>query len=154
MSITRSQIARELMAEGGAPRQGYFLGKIVRKIKDDIIPNELKSPAGLAAAALAVDQFGIPIGGGKKIGCGKNVSGFLGNIFRGGSTPAGTTGDIDRRTGEIFTPNPNDEFGIDGDVYGTSGSKYGNRQDDKGGIVDFFTKKRLGTDKSIANLLL
>ena len=83
MSITRSQIARELMAEGGAPRQGYFLGKIVRKIKDDIIPNELKSPAGLAAAALAVDQFGIPIGGGKKIGGGKNVSGFLGNIFRG-----------------------------------------------------------------------
>jgi hypothetical protein len=83
MSITRSQIARELMAEGGAPRQGYFLGKIVRKIKDDIIPNELKSPAGLAAAALAVDQFGIPIGGGKKIGGGKNVSGFLGNIFKG-----------------------------------------------------------------------
>ena len=84
MSITRSQIARELMAEGGAPRQGYFLGKIVRKIKDDIIPNELKSPAGLAAAALAVDQFGIPIGGGKKIGGGQKVSGFLGDIFRGG----------------------------------------------------------------------
>ena len=83
MSITRSQIARELMAEGGAPRQGYFLGKIVKKFKEDIIPNELKSPAGLAAAALAVDQFGIPIGGGKKIGGGKNVSGFLGNIFRG-----------------------------------------------------------------------
>ena len=78
MSITRSQIARELMAEGGAPRQGYFLGKIVRKIKDDIIPNELKSPAGLAAAALAVDQFGIP---GTDIGGGKNVSGFLGSIF-------------------------------------------------------------------------
>ena len=83
MSITRSQIARELMAEGGAPRQGYFLGKIVKKFREDIIPNELKSPAGLAAAALAVDQFGIPIGGGKKIGGGKNVSGFLGNIFRG-----------------------------------------------------------------------
>ena len=154
MSITRSQIARELMAEGGAPRQGYFLGKIVRKIKDDIIPNELKSPAGLAAAALAVDQFGIPIGRGKKIGGGKNVSGFLGDIFRGGSTPTGTTGGpIDKETGDIFV-NPNDEFGIDGDVYGTSGSKYGNRQDDKGGIVDFFTKKRLGTDKSIASLLL
>ena len=71
------------MAEGGAPRQGYFLGKIVKKFREDIIPNELKSPAGLAAAALAVDQFGIPIGGGKKIGGGKNVSGFLGNIFRG-----------------------------------------------------------------------
>ena len=51
MAITRSQIARQLMQEGGVPRQGYFLGKLVRKIKDDIIPNELKSPAGLAAAA-------------------------------------------------------------------------------------------------------
>ena len=49
MSITRSQIARQLMAEGGAPRQGYFLGDIVRKIKDDLIPNELKSPLGAAA---------------------------------------------------------------------------------------------------------
>ena len=38
MSITRSQIARELMAEGGAPRQGYFLGKIVKKFREDIIP--------------------------------------------------------------------------------------------------------------------
>ena len=84
MSITRSQIARQLMAEGGAPRQGYFLGKIVRKIKDDIIPNELKSPAGLAAAALAVDQFGIP---GTDIGGGKKVSGFLGDVFRGISGP-------------------------------------------------------------------
>ena len=49
MSITRSQIARELMAEGGAPRQGYFLGKIVKKFREDIIPNELKSPLGAAA---------------------------------------------------------------------------------------------------------
>ena len=49
MSITRSQIARQLMAEGGAPRQGYFLGKIVKKFREDIIPNELKSPLGAAA---------------------------------------------------------------------------------------------------------
>ena len=120
MSITRSQIARELMAEGGAPRQGYFLGKIVKKFKEDIIPNELKSPAGLAAAALAVDQFGIPIGGGKKIGGGKNVSGFLSNIFRGGSsTPVNTEIEQLKRTGQIRTDNPLDEFGIKGDVYGT-----------------------------------
>ena len=90
MSITRSQIARELMAEGGAPRQGYFLGKIVRKIKDDIIPNELKSPAGLAAAALAVDQFGIPIGGGKKIGGGiRSAFNFLGDYPELASIGAG-----------------------------------------------------------------
>ena len=55
MAITRSQIARQLMQEGGVPRQGYFLGKLVRKIKDDIIPNELKSPAGVAAALTAAN---------------------------------------------------------------------------------------------------
>ena len=31
MAITRSQIARQLMQEGGVPRQGYFLGKLVKK---------------------------------------------------------------------------------------------------------------------------
>jgi hypothetical protein len=55
MAITRSQIARQLMQEGGVPRQGYFLGKLVKKIKDDIIPNELKSPAGVAAALTAAN---------------------------------------------------------------------------------------------------
>ena len=85
MSITRSQIARELMAEGGAPRQGYFLGKIVKKFKEDIIPNELKSPAGAAAAALAFNQFGVPFtkGMGKdgaRIGQG-SISRGLSSIF-------------------------------------------------------------------------
>ena len=132
MAITRSQMARQLMQEGGVPRQGYFLGKLVKKIKDDIIPNELKSPAGVAAAALALDQFGIPIGGGKKIGGGKNVSGFLGNIFRGiGGRP-----DLSEEMSEVSLPIPKPTT------------------DDKGGIVDFFTKKRLGTDKSIASLLM
>ena len=125
-------MARQLMQEGGVPRQGYFLGKLVKKIKDDIIPNELKSPAGVAAAALALDQFGIPIGGGKKIGGGKNVSGFLGNIFRGiGGRP-----DLSEEMSEVSLPIPKPTT------------------DDKGGIVDFFTKKRLGTDKSIASLLM
>ena len=55
MAITRSQMARQLMQEGGVPRQGYFLGKLVRKIKDDIIPNELKSPVGIAAALTAAN---------------------------------------------------------------------------------------------------
>ena len=81
MSITRSQIARELMAEGGAPRQGYFLGKIVRKIKDDIIPNELKSPAGAAAAALAFNQFGIPGTMGKGVEGGRIGQGSIGRAL-------------------------------------------------------------------------
>ena len=64
MAITRSQIARQLMQEGDVPRQGYFLGKLVRKIKDDIIPNELKSPLGLAAAAVGANYLPTIIPGG------------------------------------------------------------------------------------------
>ena len=169
MAITRSQIARQLMQEGGVPRQGYFLGKLVKKIKDDIIPNELKTDLGKAATAAALgygfNKYGIPgtsgIGTtGENIGKGSisNIFKGVGNIFTGGRTPAGTTGGpIDKETGDIFV-NPNDEFGIDGDVYGTSGSKYGNRQDDDRGFLaktaDFLKKKRLGTDKSIAGLLM
>ena len=88
MSITRSQIARELMAEGGAPRQGYFLGKIVRKIKDDIIPNELKSPAGAAAAA-ALGSYGIG-----RMGEGGADRSILENILKGGSTAVGKVKDV------------------------------------------------------------
>ena len=113
----------------------HDLGK--KKIKDDIIPNELKSPAGLAAAALAVDQFGIP---GTEIGGGKKVSGFLGNIFRGlggGSRPVDTEIEQLKRIGKIPTTVP--------------------AEDDRGFLAktaDFLTKKRLGTDKSIAGLLM
>ena len=89
MAITRSQIARQLMQEGGAPRQGYFLGKLVRKIKDDIIPNELKSPAGAAAAALALNQFGVPFTKGMGVKGGRigqgSISRGLSSIF--GSIP-------------------------------------------------------------------
>ena len=68
MAITRSQMARQLMQEGGVPRQGFVLGKLVRKIKDDIIPNELKNPVGIAAALTAANFApkiipGIDLGG-------------------------------------------------------------------------------------------
>ena len=90
MAITRSQIARQLMQEGGVPRQGYFLGKLVRKIKDDIIPNELKNPLGLAAAAtLAADQFGIP---GTDIGGNKKITGTIADILFGKPTQEGERG--------------------------------------------------------------
>ena len=88
MSITRSQIARELMAEGGAPRQGYFFGKLVRKVKDDLIPNELKSPAGLAAAA-ALGSYGIG-----RMGEGGADRSILENILKGGSTAVGKVKDV------------------------------------------------------------
>ena len=51
MNGTYTQRRRTQMAGGGITnaRQGYFLGDLVRKIKDDIIPNELKNPLGIAA---------------------------------------------------------------------------------------------------------
>ena len=104
MSITRSQIARELMAEGGAPRQGYFLGKLVRKVRDDLIPNELKSPAGAIAAALAVDQFGIPLPGGSKIGGGKVVTGPISRGIQ--SIFSGRQPDVSQEMSEVSLPIP------------------------------------------------
>ena len=66
--------------------------KIKDKIVDDLIPNELKSPAGAAAAALAVDQFGIPLPGGSKFGGKKVVTGPLTDILLGKQTQAGERG--------------------------------------------------------------
>jgi hypothetical protein len=88
MAITRSQIARQLMQEGGVPRQGYFLGKLVRKIKDDIIPNELKSPAGLAAAA-ALGSYGLG-----RMGEGGADRSIIENIIKGGSKAIGGTRNV------------------------------------------------------------
>ena len=87
MAISRFQMNRQLRAYGGIMgqdgRRNYGIGSFFQKKIMDPIKKVVKSPAALAAAGLAVDQFGIPIGGGKKIGGGKNVSGFLGNIFKG-----------------------------------------------------------------------
>ena len=96
MAITRSQIARQLMQEGGVPRQGYFLGKLVKKIKDDIIPNELKSPAGLAAAA-ALGSYGIG-----KMQPGADNRGIFGNILEGGKRVLFGKKNVPIRGGEDF----------------------------------------------------
>jgi hypothetical protein len=68
--MTQNQNRQQAASGGimGAPRQGYFFGKLVRKIKDDIIPNELKNPLGLAATAVAANYApkiipGIDLGG-------------------------------------------------------------------------------------------
>ena len=120
MSITRSQIARELMAEGGAPRQGYFFGKLVRKVKDDLIPNELKSPAGaIAAAALAADQFGIP---GTDIGGNKRVTGTIADILFGTKKPVDPSSE---------TPVYERSGGITGAVKDVLGTKIGTGENEK-----------------------
>ena len=140
MAITRSQIARQLMQEGGAPRQGYFLGKIVKKFKEDIIPNELKSPAGAAAAALALNQFGVPFTkgiGGRTENIGK---GSISNIFKG--------------IGNVFTGGGTDGFEGEESPRPTYSDQLKKIQEKGGDAVNFLTKKRLGTDKSIASLLL
>ena len=58
MAISRSDMERQLRNMGGImslqdPRQGYFLGKIVKKV--------VKSPIGKAALAAAAIKFGGPL---------------------------------------------------------------------------------------------
>ena len=59
MNGTYTQRRRTQMAGGGITnaRQGYFLGDLVRKIKDDIIPNELKENP-LATAGFSSRSYG------------------------------------------------------------------------------------------------
>ena len=69
MAISRMQIPRELMADGGImtleePRQGFFLGKIVKKAKR-AVKKITKSPLGKAALAGAA-LYGL--GGGTMFG--------------------------------------------------------------------------------------
>ena len=93
-----------------------ILRKLKNKIVDDLIPNELKSPAGAVAAALAVDQFGIPLPGGSKIGGGKVV-----------------TGPISRGIQSIFSGRQPDQ----GEVTSDSGFQIPQKKDDS-----FFGKVR------------
>ena len=73
MAISRFQMNRQLRAYGGIMgqdgRRNYGIGSFFQKKIMDPIKKVVKSPAGLAAAALAVDQIWYTwIGGGKKIG--------------------------------------------------------------------------------------
>ena len=69
MAISRMQIPRELMADGGImtleePRQGYFLGRIVKKAKR-AVKKITKSPLGKAAI---IAGLGYGLGGAKFLG--------------------------------------------------------------------------------------
>ena len=86
MAISRMNMERQLRAGGGLmtleePRQGYFLGKIVRKAKR-AVKKVVKSPLGKAAIGGAL-MFGIPgtqIGGlFGRAGFGGAAKGLLGN---------------------------------------------------------------------------
>ena len=63
------------------PRQQYGLGSFVKKAVKGVtgaVKKIAKSPLGLAAIGLGINQFGLPFGGAGK--------GFLGNLFTKGGT--------------------------------------------------------------------
>ena len=65
MAISRMDMERQLRAGGGImtleePRQGYFLGKIVRKAKK-AVKKVVKSPVGKLALGAAALKFGGPM---------------------------------------------------------------------------------------------
>ena len=84
MAISRNMMERQLRAGGGImtldePRQGYFLGKIVRKAKK-AVKKVVKSPLGKVALGAAALKFGGP-GIAKLLG--RDPTGFLSGRFMG-----------------------------------------------------------------------
>ena len=78
MAISRMDMERQLRAGGGImtldePRQGYFLGKIVRKAKK-AVKKVVKSPLGKAAL---MGGLGAYAGGLGPFSSGKFGAGFL-----------------------------------------------------------------------------
>ena len=96
MAISRMNMERQMRNMGGLmeleePRQGYFLGKIVRKAKK-AVKKVIKSPIGKAAILGAIG-FGIP---------GTQFGGLLGRASFGGAAPGifGNTGGIGALLGQ------------------------------------------------------
>ena len=95
MAISRMDMERQLRAGGGImtleePRQGYFLGKIVKKAKR-AVKKVTKSPLGklalLGAGAYFMPGIGIKAQGGlggllTKLKSGQGFLGGVGNMFR------------------------------------------------------------------------
>jgi hypothetical protein len=89
MAISRMNMERQLRAGGGImtleePRQGYFLGKIVKKAKR-AVKKVIKSPIGKAAALYAITGGLGALGAGKGFGALGRLSTFapssvLGNL--------------------------------------------------------------------------
>ena len=96
MAISRMNMERQMRNMGGImeleePRQGFFLGKIVRKAKK-AVKKVVKSPVG-KAAILGALSFGIP---------GTQFGGLLGRASFGGAAPGifGNTGGIGALLGQ------------------------------------------------------
>ena len=129
--ITRAQIRRQLRQNGGimnaVPRQGYFLGKIVRGVKKavgkvgDIAGQVIKSPIG-KAALIGLGGAGLmgmgPLGGiGAKIGgsgIGQFVRGMGPKLF--GTAAGAAAGPMSylQKGVQQFTPGILGKLGITG----------------------------------------
>jgi len=84
MTISRMQMERQLRAGGGLmtleePRQGFFLGKIVKKAKR-AVKKVVKSPIGKLALGAAALKFGGPMLANV---LGRPATGFLSGQFTG-----------------------------------------------------------------------
>jgi len=118
MAISRMDMERQLRAGGGImtleePRQGYFLGKIVKKAKR-AVKKVIKSPLG-KTALLAGLTFGLPgtqfgglLGRAKFGGAAKGIFGNVGGIGQllGSQGKLSTLGDLFRvggKAGEAFS---------------------------------------------------
>ena len=110
MAISRNMMERQLRAGGGImtleePRQGYFLGKIVKKAKR-AVKKVVKSPLGKAALIGGLGAFGLgSLGGGTGFlgrfapkAIGKGIAGLfgtggklstIGNLFKVGGKETG-----------------------------------------------------------------
>ena len=117
MAISRMNMERQLRNMGGLmtleePRQGYFLGKIVRKAKK-AVKKIVKSPIGKAAIIGGLGAYGLGALGGKSFAL-KNAFnlanmkaglGSIGSVFGTGGKLS-TLGDIFRvggKAGEAFS---------------------------------------------------
>ena len=147
MAISRFQMNRQLRAYGGLMgddgRKAYGIGSFFQEKIMDPVKNVFKSDAAKAAAALGgsylLNQYGIP--GTKGITkSGENLGkGSISNIFRslgiGGSKGADVAGGIDADVNEALKKT-------------TQGDGILKK------VTDFATAPILGTDKTLAGLLM
>ena len=96
MAISRSQMERQLRNMGGImslqePRQGYFIGKLVKKAKK-AVKKVVKSPIG-KAAILGGLTFGVP-GTGFKGFLGAGKGGGIGSFIKNKLLGTGALGDF------------------------------------------------------------
>jgi len=111
MAISRMNMERQLRNMGGLmtleePRQGYFLGKIVKKAKR-AVKKVVKSPLGKIALGAAAANFAPMLFGKKTLlsqfGSGGGLGGLLSKI-RGGEGFLGQIGNVFRQGGDKNNP--------------------------------------------------